>query len=236
MCPVWFVLIWFYLCVKMWTNSFPPGRSHLDIWAGKRIILKYYPCFKHKAGWHLFVELSIILHVLKHLDGNHSVKGILKLLRIDLTKLVSRDARRLSTIQFSWVVFWKFLNIWTLQVYQWDLCNIASDDIEVGKSSLPSLLLDIFSLLVRVGQSFDSAAWEPEQRQHVKAQSLMNLCRREEKSSHASWVIKSTWLPWRGQQSPIHNRGQGGPFHPLVTLTKLKVHASMFSGASEEKK
>ena len=51
------------------------------------------------------------------------------------------------------------------QVYQWDLCNIASDDIEVGKSSLPSLLLDIFSLLVRVGQSFDSAAWEPEQRQ-----------------------------------------------------------------------
>ena len=57
-----------------------------------------------------------------------------------------------------------------------------------------------------------------------------------EKSSHASWTIKSTWLPWRGQQSPIHNRGQGGPFHPLVTLTKLKVHASMFSGASEEKK
>ena len=148
----------------------------------------------------------------------------------------SLDARRLSTIQFSWVVFWKFLNIWTLQVYQWDLCNIASDDIEVGESSLPSLLLDIFSLLVRVGQSFDSAAWEPEQRQHVKAQSLMNLCRREEKSSHASWAIKSTWLPWRGQQSPIHNRGQGGPFHPLVTLTKLKVHASMFSGTSEEKK
>ena len=58
----------------------------------------------------------------------------------------------------------------------------------------------------------------------------------KEKSSHASWVIKSTWLPWRGQQSPIHNRGQGGPFHPLVTLTKLKVHASMFSGASEERK
>ena len=94
MFPVWFVLIWSYLCVKMWTNSFPPGRSHLDIWAGKRIIdrhiLKYSACCKHKAGWHLFVELSIILHVLKHLDGNHSVKGILKLLRIDLTKLVSR--------------------------------------------------------------------------------------------------------------------------------------------------
>ena len=52
----------------------------------------------------------------------------------------------------------------------------------------------------------------------------------------ASWAIKSTWLTWRGQQSPIHNRGQGGPFHPLVTLTKLKVHASMLSGASEEKK
>ena len=48
MFPVWFVLIWSYLCVKMWTNSFPPGRSHLDIWAGKRIIdrhiLKYSAC------------------------------------------------------------------------------------------------------------------------------------------------------------------------------------------------
>ena len=88
------------------------------------------------------------------------------------------DARRLSTIQFIWV-FLEFVNIWTLQVYQWDLCNIASDDIEVGESSLPGLLLDIFSLLVRVGQSFDSAAWEPEQRQYVKARSLMNLCMRE---------------------------------------------------------
>ena len=38
------------------------------------------------GGSHLFVELPIVLHVLKHLNGNDAIKRFLELFWVDLKK------------------------------------------------------------------------------------------------------------------------------------------------------